>query len=210
MLAIRRVPEHYALALPVAGGHDLTVAAPEDEETWLQNLIDKEATDPTDPAWLHWLHDLFLSRGALPTDRVVMLAEAALLNRAREAGEFVAADVSATTEQVAEITAGVHDEAVRVVVNGQVANGVGIMSFDPMELLVEVADAVQEIIMDDSWVWPECPQHDAGLHPELVEGQAMWGCRVGGHTVARIGQLADAAPRSVKAARRLERRRNRK
>jgi hypothetical protein len=37
-----------------------------------------------------------------------------------------------------------------VVANGEIANGSSLMSFDPSELLVEVADAAQEIIMHDS------------------------------------------------------------
>ena len=208
--AYARVLGRYALA-PVPGrDHDLSVPSAEDEERWLQSLIDEEATDPTDPAWRDWLHALFVDRGTLPTDRVLKLAEEALLTRAREAGKLVEADFAGTTKQVADITAGVHYGSARVVVNGEVANGVGIMSFDRTELLVEVADAAQEIIMDDSWVWPECPQHNSGLHPELVGGEAVWTCRVGRHTVARIGQLAAVAPRSAKAASRLERRRNRR
>jgi hypothetical protein len=64
--------------------------------------------------------------------------------------------------------------------------------------------------MDDSMVWPECPQHDAGLHPELVAEGAVWVCRVGGHTVSRIGQLGDAVPLSARAAKRLQRRKKRR
>ncbi len=43
-------------------------------------------------------------------------------------------------------------DAVRLVVNDQWINGTGIMSFAPNELLVKVADDVQEIVMDDSRV----------------------------------------------------------
>ena len=106
-------------------------------------------------------------------------------------------------------TAGVHFERVRVVVNGEIASGAGLMSFDPTELLVEIADATQEIIMNDCMVWPECHQHHVGLHPELVDGEAVWLCRVGGHTIAHIGRLGETVPQSAKAAKLLERRNKR-
>ena len=115
----------------------------------------------------------------------------------------------ATVAQPVEITAGVHFERVRLVVNGEVASGVGLMSFDPSELLVEVADAAQEIIMDNRMIWPGCPHHNAGLHPELVDGEAVWVCRVGRHTISRIGRLGQTVPSSAKAAKRQERRKKR-
>jgi hypothetical protein len=159
-----------------------------------------------DPAWRDWFHALYVERGPLAPDKVLRMAENELLNRAREAGALVAADVSDTLAQPADITAGVHFDRVRVVVNDEIANGAGIMSFDPTDLLVEVADAVQEIIMDDSMVWPECARHNAGLHPELVDGEAVWVCRAGRHTVGRIGRLGETVPLSKRAAKRLERR----
>jgi hypothetical protein len=149
-----------------------------------------------DRAWRDWFHALYLERGPLAPDKVLRMAQSELLSRAREAGTLVASDVGATLPQPADITAGVHFERVRVVVNDEIANGSGIMSFDPTELLVEVADAVQEIIMDDSMVWPECPQHNAGLHPELVDREAVWVCRAGRHTIGRIGRLGETVPLS--------------
>ena len=187
----------YVVALSVLGGHDSVVPIAGDEE-------------PLNPDWREWLHALYLRRGPLPPEDVQRTAEVELRTRAQQAGTVVAADVMSTLGRLADITAGVHFDRVRVVVDGEIANGSGLMSFGPTELLVEVADAVQEIIMDDSTVWPECPQHDAGLHPELVDEGAVWVCRAGGHTVARIGHLGGAVPRSARAARRLERRKKRR
>jgi hypothetical protein len=48
------------------------------------------------------------------------------------------------------------------------------MSFAPNELLVEVADDVQEIVMDDSRVWPECLHHKAGLTQNFKSGSLSW------------------------------------
>jgi hypothetical protein len=186
------------------------VPVAEEEEEWLQNLRDGETAEPMHPAWQEWLHALYLRRGPLAPEDAVRMAEAELLARAQQAGTVVAADVMGTLGRAADITAGVHFDRVRVVVDGEIANGSGLMSLDPTELLVEVADAAQEIIMDDGVVWPECPQHDAGLHPELVDERAVWVCRVGGHKVARIGQLGAAVPLSARAAKRLERRKRRR
>lgn len=57
--------------------------------------------------------------------------------------------------------------------------------------LVEVADAVQDVVMEHIWgVWPTCPEHGLGLHPALVEGTAVWRCAGAGiHTAAAIGDL---------------------
>ena len=201
--------ERYALAADPFLGHDSVVPTAEDEESWLQQLRDSEDNERMDPAWRGWLHALYLKEGPLSRERVWPMAKAELVRRAQEAGTLVGADVWATLGQSAEVTAGVHFDRVRVVVNGEVASGSGLMSFDPTELLVEVADAAQEIIMDDFMVWPQCPQHDAGLHPELVDGEAVWVCRVGRHTLARIGRLGATVPQSAKAAKRLERRKKR-
>jgi hypothetical protein len=186
-----------------------TVSSTEAEKEWLHSLSDPDAAAPMHPAWQEWLHDLYLQSGPLDRERVERMAEVELLTRAQQAGTLVAADVLATLGRPVAITSALHFERVRLVVDGEIANGAGLMSFDPTELLVEVADAAQEMIMDDSTVWPECPQHDAGLHPELVDGEAVWVCRSGAHTVARIGRLGKTVPPSAKAARRVERRRKR-
>ena len=176
-----------------------------DEQTWLKQLQGADSDTPIAPAWLQWLHEVYTAQGPLEPSTVRSLARAELLRRAQEAAVQVAEDVRATLASPTDITATFDHEGVRVVVNGEIASGVGLMSFDPTELLVEVADYAQELIMDDSRVWPECVQHDAGLHPELDNGQAAWICRVGRHVVAPIGQLRKSISLSPRAAKRLER-----
>ena len=58
-------------------------------------------------------------------------------------------------------------------------------------LLVAVADAVQTLVSYNAGdeVWPVCPSHGYGLHPELTSS-AVWVCRPHDHTVSRIGELA--------------------
>ncbi|MFI7706592.1 hypothetical protein [Nonomuraea sp. NPDC049480] len=57
--------------------------------------------------------------------------------------------------------------------------------------LADVADAVQETIMELIWkVWPVCATHDHGLHAGYEHGTAVWRCTGDGtHTVAPVGEL---------------------
>lgn len=54
--------------------------------------------------------------------------------------------------------------------------------------LAEVAGIFQDQL--DHECWPVCGKHEVGLHAEVYEGVAVWRCRLGGHFVARIGELA--------------------
>lgn len=58
--------------------------------------------------------------------------------------------------------------------------------------LADVADAVQETIMELTWkVWPVCATHDRGLRVELDHGIAVWRCTGDGtHIVAPVGELS--------------------
>jgi hypothetical protein len=70
--------------------------------------------------------------------------------------------------------------------------------------LVDVADAVQETIMELIWkVWPVCATHDHGLHAGYEHGMAVWRCTGDGtHTVASVGELPGSRRRLYGDARR--------
>ncbi|MGI5284631.1 hypothetical protein ACQEVF_15000 [Nonomuraea polychroma] len=75
---------------------------------------------------------------------------------------------------------------------GYHGNGISpILGSDPQGALAEVADAVQETIMELIWkVWPVCATHDLGLHAGWEHGTAVWRCTSNGaHTVAPVGEL---------------------
>ncbi|MEU4513740.1 hypothetical protein AB0G05_29935 [Nonomuraea wenchangensis] len=75
---------------------------------------------------------------------------------------------------------------------GYHGNGIlPIMGSDPQTALGEVADAVQETIMELIWrVWPVCATHDLGLHAGGEHGIVVWRCAGDGtHTVAPVGEL---------------------
>lgn len=70
--------------------------------------------------------------------------------------------------------------------------GPPLMAIEDENLAVEVADAAQEEIIEARWsVWPECPHHPNGLHPQLTEEGGSWICRVGDHRVGEIGKLGE-------------------
>jgi hypothetical protein len=193
---------------PVDGDHGAML--PAEKQTWLDDLTVSEPGSSVDQAWLQWLGQLYDERGALPPEAVQDLAEDATRQRAQSAGALVALDVWHSLAETIEVSTTVDPPPVRLVVNGEWVNGTGVMSFAPDELLVEVAGDIQEVVMDDSRVWPECPQHGAGLHPESDNGTPSWVCRVGDHVVAPIGELGAAGSRSPRARKRFERRRNRR
>jgi hypothetical protein len=67
-------------------------------------------------------------------------------------------------------------------------------SYTEAELLVGIADEVQEATMEGDQVhcrvWPVCPDHTLGGHALVVHGVAVWWCNGGaGHVIATIGGL---------------------
>lgn len=63
---------------------------------------------------------------------------------------------------------------------------------NPVWALLAVADEAQDSIMEKLWeVWPVCPTHHLGAHPQEHNGTAVWQCNGnGGHTIAPIGHWA--------------------
>jgi len=75
--------------------------------------------------------------------------------------------------------------------HGDVHGTLDLSSEDREVLLVEIADGVQYLVTYNAGdpVWPVCPTHGFGLHPELDEARAAWVCRPHHHVVATIGHL---------------------
>jgi hypothetical protein len=63
-------------------------------------------------------------------------------------------------------------------------------TFTPAEALVEVTDAVFDLLTDEEWQSPfVSPEHGFGRHPLLDDGRAVWWCAPPNHVVAEIGRL---------------------
>jgi hypothetical protein len=61
---------------------------------------------------------------------------------------------------------------------------------NPLPALVAVAGDAQDAVMESVWeVWPVCPVHRLGAHPEERDGAAVWWCKgAGGHVAAALGE----------------------
>ena len=57
-------------------------------------------------------------------------------------------------------------------------------------LLALVADELQDAVMEALFgVWPVCPRHQLGAHPQVFDGQAVWWCSDrSGHVISVVGQ----------------------
>jgi hypothetical protein len=172
---------------------------PGDEDAWLEERGGADRLRLRDD-WKDWLHDAYAAHGAVGPEALEELALRAILERGQRACDLVAADILSTLGQTVVALISHGEWGTRVLLDGEETSGAGFVSIGQEELAVEVADAVQEEVMDDRRVWPQCERHNAGLHPELAGGQASWVCRVGGHIVASVGYLGQL-PAKKKARR---------
>ena len=161
----------------------------QDEDAWLRQRYGPEGGTSLAPDWKEWLHGVFVAHGPLPAPEVADLASQAKREGAIRACDLVTADVFVTLGESIQASSIINELGVRVLVNGRVTSGTGLLSIGTAPLTVEVADAIQEEIMDDRRAWPECAIHNSGLHPEVRDAAASWVFRVGNHAVAEIGQL---------------------
>lgn len=144
--------------------------------------------------WTEWLYELFISQGAVAGSELKTLARTAQLEVAATACRRVESDVKETTGEAVTVAV-VRDEdyagLLRITCDGEksVHDSSGFFSIGLEEATCEIADTVQDILLERSWkVWPTCTQHDAGLHPDFIDGGAVWLCRSGRHYTP-VGEL---------------------
>ncbi|MBM7774276.1 hypothetical protein JOD54_004480 [Actinokineospora baliensis] len=124
-----------------------------------------------------WLEAVFDSHGSAPAWYVEELA-------GQRRRELVAELVPVVLDQ-AESALGHRPE---MIVAGNTVGHEQVWAVTREPALVAIADAVQSLIASrDRVVWPVCPRHLVGQHPELREGLAVWVCRAGDHVVNQIG-----------------------
>jgi len=163
----------------------------DEEHNWLISLgfFDRGAA-PMAVDWGHWLHLVFVQNGPVSSDELYLMAELATLEIADAACERVSKDVLSSTGTSISVQIVEDDDVCRVEIDGQLASGTGVRSVGLEYLTVDVADAVQEHLMEQLWrPWPECTRHRRGVHPEMAAGSAIWICQAGKHSVSRIGEL---------------------
>ena len=139
-----------------------------------------------------WLRDVFNEQGAISVGRLSRLGSERQLGLARIAFDLVGHDMAATAGLDPPSFEFADEEgSLRLAVRGHYSPS-PLFGLTQSELSVEVADFVQEEVMEDlHQVWPECRKHRTGLHPSVTSNDAVWECRSdGGHVIAPIGSLS--------------------
>ncbi|WP_127552557.1 hypothetical protein [Actinoplanes sp. OR16] len=162
-------------------------------QQWIAELAGGEPfdwdADGDDPEFLDWITEVYAGNGAMPMELVnplvfarrVELAQRALQRIAARAevdlGPLPGLTVVTTPPDALEPTG-----VVRVGGYGQRITG---LTF--AEVALTVADNVQEWVTHDrSRIWPVCPEHRRGLHPQSADGVPSWVCREVPHVVSPI------------------------
>ena len=113
------------------------------------------------------------------------------IEMAERAVQVVLTDLHRTTDRRPIVTVDSYSDGLRLTVGMDYVGPSIDRDLTEPEMVQEVADYLQDQVMRDHvTVWPTCPRHNIGLHPDLVDGVATWCCRYGGHQVATIGELA--------------------
>lgn len=163
-------------------------------ERWLQEVVVPNFGF-LDQEWLDWLGEVHAQRGWVAAKELLALVLERQLEVGAAAVARVVADVEKSTGRVTRVVL-VHEAySVRVQCDGEFSNhdSGGLFAVTPESAAVEVAATVQDIVLEQWWqVWPVCPEHDAGLHVDLLDRRAVWVCRLEQHVVAVVGQLHGA------------------
>ena len=143
--------------------------------------------------WLReWFRRFYISNGPASEDtvRAAFVLDQLALAEANVA--IVMSDIERTTDLRPKVVVNDLDEAVCISFNGNFTSP-SVMAWDNPEALAEVAGYLQEHVMEALWrTWPECPDHDFGLSPQVKKGGAVWWCRPREHAVAVVGHLGEA------------------
>jgi hypothetical protein len=159
-----------------------------DFEDWYSAM---DVSDDVRSRYRPWFLQLFRDHGQVTKDVARVAYRLDQLAAAEIAVGTVVEDLHRTTGLRPQVRVDDIDGIVRITVGGGYTTpSVDALPTDERETLLQVAGYVQHEFMSSRMlVWPTCPVHDFGLHPELLDGLAVWRCRPGGHTVGKIGEL---------------------
>jgi len=166
------------------------VGVPDAElDEWLAGL-GAPGSAHIDAAVLAWLRSLFETYGPLDSTTFEVAYRLRAAELAKWATDLVSDDVRRTTNLSPSIDLVEFDRGDVIPSYNGNYSGSSVMSVDPATVLVEVADQLQEGIVEDRRQgWPACHVHDSGAFAELHDGLALWWCRKGKHPLAEIGTL---------------------
>jgi hypothetical protein len=157
-------------------------------ELWRAGLAKDPDTDfdPTEPApdLQEWLYETYCNHGEVPSGQFAPLVYArrlALVSRALAAVNVTYA-ASGRPPLDPPLTPTVDASTGTIMVAEQPVH-----ALDKAGVAVEVADGFQCYVMDTQWfVWPLCPRHGTGAHPELIGGAAVWHCSAENHILGPV------------------------
>lgn len=160
--------------------------------------------DPHDPGEINagirrWFREYFNAEGATSAELAAGALAAHQVAVVADALATVLSDLHRTT---AERPAVVVEEDARMGVRIAIDGGYGgnpVWGVEQPAVLAEVAEYIQDqlqgVAIDGNLrIWPDCSQHNVGLHAEVYDGRAVWWCRLGNHELAPIGQLETTNP----------------
>lgn len=179
-----------------------------DFATWVESVLPPAEPDPGGDVGvrpvgtMEFLREIFDERGPVSTAAVSAAWRERALALTRTGVELFRADLERTSGVRPVIDVWWSDE-----LNTPVAEYYSNYTTPPLisirapEAICEVADNLRDHAVEDLWRgWPECPYDGRALHPQPVDGRAVWYCRTGDHVVAPIGELP--APRRDRRRRR--------
>jgi hypothetical protein len=178
---------------------------------WLRSVNNFDATDPgvVSPGNRRWLRRFFEAEGPTSAEVAHRAFRADQVTVAGEAASAVLSDLRRTTsEQCAAAVEKDEWGSARVgfwytdrITGNRYGGFAGspVWEIERAEVFAEVADEIQDqllgVVVDGMWrCWPECRQHNAGLHAQALDDRAVWWCRMGEHELAPIGQLGENGP----------------
>jgi hypothetical protein len=172
-----------------------TAADDSDFERWVERMSDNPnapADDPGEvsPAWRRWLRRLYDAEGPVPKEVVFGAAMEHQVALANAAVRVVLGDVHHTTtwRPLVEVDVWMGN-SIRISIDGGF-QAPSMWEVEEAAAVAEVADYFQDQFGE---CWPVCRDHNAGLHAEVRDGQAVWWCRPGKHAIAVIGELKSTA-----------------
>lgn len=163
----------------------------DDVNGWLKGLgYETTSVALNAPDWQEWMRQVFVEHGPLNGDDLSSKVTLRMIEGARAASRLVQRDIEATLGRDRSVSVIEEDGIVFVSLDQYVVWNDPLTSIGAEQLIVDVADRIQEAVMEGHWrVWPECTRHHLGLHPTMVEDEPVWWCRRYAHHVARIGEL---------------------
>ncbi|WP_405853840.1 hypothetical protein OG407_00275 [Streptomyces sp. NBC_01515] len=133
-----------------------------------------------------WLWNLFIHNGEMPADMVAPLVLDRRLELTNQAIDYFlhAADTDLKSAIPLTLTPHILHPEPREPAGQVNVYTSEILAIGPLGIFQEVAGATQDYLARrHQTVWPVCPDHRTGTHPQPIPDGVAWICTTGPHTV---------------------------